>query len=142
MKKLLLAAFAMVSMSLYSQEKGNFYASTGLSVTNSNDFKNSSFYSVEGGYTKNNFSYGVVLGTNDLNFDKFWYEGKIAYTLNFNQVDPYVLLGVGSYFDNYNLFLEYGFGVSKSFGPVSPYLQFSNWNTKNYITAGLTFNFK
>lgn len=142
MKKLLFAFMMLFAVSIYAQEKGNFYASTGLSVTNSNDFTNSSFYSVEGGYTKNNFSYGVVLGTNDLNFNKFWYEGKIAYTLNFNQVDPYVLLGVGSYFDQYKLFLEYGFGVSKSFGPVAPYIQFSNWNTANYITAGFTLNFK
>lgn len=139
MKKVLLVFSLLVATVAFSQ---NVYVSTGLSVTNSNDFRNSSFYSVEGGYSVNNFSYGLVLGTNDLNFQKFWYEGKVAYTLPIQNVNPYALLGVGSYFDSYQMFLEYGFGVAKSYGQWSPYVQFSNWNTANYITAGLTYNFK
>lgn len=137
MKNILTIIGLLLTTVIYGQTA---YLSTGLSVTNSDNFKDSSYLSVEGGISKNNFSYGLVLGSNDLNFKEFWYEGKVSYTVKNDYVDPYVLLGVGSYFNKYQLFIEYGAGLTKSFGNVSPYVQYSKWNGGNYITTGLTFN--
>lgn len=131
--------FTMGAMN--AQTSGNMYVSTGLSVTNSQNVNQESFASVELGYTANNFSYGAVVGSTNLNFENYWYEGKVAYSFNVAKVNPYVLVGVGSYFGSTsNLFIEYGAGISVPLGNVSPFVQVSNWDSANYLSAGLTFN--
>ena len=134
--------FTMGSMN--AQTSGNIYVSTGLSVTNSQNVNQESFASVELGYSANNFSYGVVVGSTNLGFENYWYEGKVAYSFNVAKVNPYVLVGAGSYFsstsNSSDLFIEYGAGISVPLGNVSPYVQVSNWDSANYVTFGLTFN--
>ena len=145
MKKVfLMCAFALTMSATMSAQSGNFYASTGLSVTNSQNVNQESFASAELGYSANNFSYGVVVGSTNLKFENYWYEGKVAYSFNVAKVNPYVLVGAGSYFgstsNSSDLFIEYGAGISVPLGNVSPYLQVSNWDSANYVTFGLTFN--
>lgn len=134
--------FTMGAMN--AQTSGNMYVSTGLSVTNSQNVNQESFASVEVGYSLNNFSYGAVVGSTNLGFENYWYEGKVAYSFNVAKVNPYVLVGAGSYFgstsNSSDLFIEYGAGISVPLGNVSPYVQVSNWDSANYVTFGLTFN--
>lgn len=152
MKKLFLLGVFALTMSATmnaqttepSSNNGNFYASTGLSVTNSENVNQESFASVEVGYSLNNFSYGAVVGSTNLGFENYWYEGKVAYSFNVVKINPYVLVGAGSYFgstsNSSDLFIEYGAGISVPLGNISPYVQVSNWDSANYVTFGLTFN--
>ena len=140
MKKFLTVVTILLFGVLYSQ-KGNFYTSAGISMTNSDNFTDTTFLSLEFGYFKNNISYGVVVGSTDLNLNSYWYEGKLAYKLNTPHFQPYGLVGVGSYFSNSNIFIEYGVGVSKAFNNIEVYTQLSNWDRVNYLTTGLSYNF-
>ena len=89
-----------------------------------------------------NFSIGGVFGVNNLDQDinVYWYEGKVAYSFGLGFVDGYGVFGVGSYFDK-SLFIEYGGGISKSFGKLGTFIQASNWDRTTYITTGLSFSF-
>lgn len=148
MKKLLfILTMFMMTLGL-AQEKENkysYYLATGLSVTNSDDFANSSFVSVEAGVMRDNISAGVVIGRNNLedigkeSFNDYWYEGKVAVSFPFGAVDGYVLGGVGSYIDGGDVFVEYGAGVSKQISNIGVFLQVSNWDAANYISTGVSF---
>lgn len=150
MKKLLLAIVLLVSTIIIAQEtkkETSYYFSTGLSVTNSSDFSNSSYISAEVGVLKNNIAIGIVVGRNNLSnfrndsFNNYWYEGKIAVYQPIGYVDSYLLGGIGSYIENGNTFIEYGAGLSKEFNNVGVFIQVSNWDNNTYITPGVSIGF-
>lgn len=160
MKKLFLVLFAFFALTVTAQEQTTTpttssyapYVSVGLSMSNSNgvSFNESSYPSVELGVTRNNVSIGVVLGRGQLRgigkdtdvLSDYFYEFKVSPSFNLGTVTGNVILGVGSYFDTSNaMFIEYGVGVSKSYGDLSYGLSYSNWNGVNYVTPSVSLAF-
>jgi len=149
MKKLLLAIVLLVTTITFAQEteKNNtsFYLATGVSITNSNDFSDSSYVSAEIGVMIDNVTFGAVFGRNNLtemfgsneSFNNYWYEGKVAVYRSLGVVDGYGLLGIGSYIGNDSIFLEYGLGISREFKDLGVFIQVSNWDGVTYITPGI-----
>lgn len=150
MKKVLLALTLLVSLTTFSQEensKPSYYLAAGLSVTNSEDFSSSSYFSVEGGVMYDNVSFGAVVGRNnlsglfeDISLNNYWGELKTAVSHPLGFVNIYGVLGVGAYFENGNMFIEYGAGLSKEFKTFGVFLQISNWDGVDYITPGISIN--
>ena len=148
MKNLLLALTLLFTITTFSQEessKPSYYLAAGLSMTNSDDFSDASYFSVEAGVMIDNVAFGAVFGRNNLtntfnndSFNNYWYEGKIAVYRSLGLVDGYGVLGIGSYIGNGNLFLEYGLGISKEFENFGLFIQVSNWDGVNYITPGIS----
>lgn len=141
MKKLLLVFAILVCSLSYAQQ---VYVSTGLSFTNSDNFKETTYVSTELGIMVDNVAFGAVIGVNSLTesfntIDSYWYEGKVAVYEPIGVVDGYVLLGVGSYVNSGDIFLEYGAGISKEFNNISVFIQVSNWDEVTYITPGVSF---
>lgn len=123
------------------------YIAAGLSMSNSTDFSSSSYASVEAGVMIENLSFGGVFGVNNLrSFDQgingYWFEGKVAYSLPLGFVDGYGVFGVGSYIGTKgSLFIEYGGGISKSFGNLGTFIQVSSWDGIMYLTPGFSYSF-
>ena len=123
------------------------YIATGLSMTNTTDFKTSSYASIEAGIMIDNFSVGAVFGVNNLRsfnqgINGYWYEGKVAYSFPLGFVDGYGVFGVGSYIGTKgSLFIEYGGGIMKSFGNLGTFIQVSSWDGIIYLTPGLSYSF-
>jgi len=123
------------------------YVAAGLSMSNSTDFSSASYASVEAGVMIENISLGGVFGVNNLrSFDQgingYWFEGKVAYSFPLGFVDGYGVFGVGSYIGTKgSLFIEYGGGISKSFGSLGTFIQVSSWDGIVYLTPGLSFSF-
>ena len=141
----------LTSMLTYGQDSTNAngitpYFSTGLSMTNSVDFKNTSYPSIEIGVIFDNLSFGGVFGRNNLSktlttgIDNYWVEGKIGYSFPLGSVDGYGVFGVGTYFGTSgSLFIEYGGGIYKSFGEhIGLFTQISNWDRITYLTVGFS----
>lgn len=151
MKKIFLLLALTLSLFVNAQEqttdkKYTFYSATGISVTNTDDFQNDSYVSTEIGLMRENIAFGTIIGRNNLaglgkeTFKNYWLEEKVTVYKNFGSVDGFLLLGVGSYIDHGNLFIEYGFGVSKTLGDYGVFVQASNWDSKDYVSAGVSFN--
>ncbi len=148
MNKILLVLALLVSAATFSQEEKlqpSYYLAAGLSVTNSGDFSNSSYFSVEGGVMYDNISFGAVVGRNnlsglfeDISLDNYWGEIKTAVSHPLGFVSIYGVLGAGAYFENGNMFIEYGAGLSKEFKNFGVFLQVSNWDGVDYITPGVS----
>ena len=126
--------------------KLGFYVATGLSVSNTSDFSNDSYASVEFGGAIENFAVGAVFGRNNLvnigkdeTLDNYWYELKLAASVPLGYVSGYGLVGIGSYIKNGGVFLEYGVGISKNVGICDVFVQVSNWDGITYVTPGVSF---
>lgn len=140
---------SMVSFAQLEEAVNNstmYYISAGISLTNSNNFQDSSYPSVEVGIMQENIAVGVVVGRDNLenigrnvSFNNYWYEGKLNIYQNLGVVDGYVLAGVGNYIGTSIIFIEYGVGVSKEINGLGYYLQISNWDSTNYFTGGISF---
>ncbi|MGB1316049.1 MAG: hypothetical protein ACPG4Y_08510, partial [Chitinophagales bacterium] len=77
MKKLIILFFALAfTFSLKAQDSTKIkkkhpvigYIATGISITNSKDFLNANYVSLEGGIMYRNASLGLVFGRNNLEF--------------------------------------------------------------------------
>lgn len=155
MKKILFLAVAfLVSTLTFAQDSTKTespytpYIAGGISMTNTDDFATASYPSVELGVMRDNLTVAAVFGRNNLaNFDNglgidnFWYEGKVAYSFPLGAVSGYGVFGVGAYIGNGNMFIEYGGGISKEFGPVGAFVQVSSWDGVTYLTPGLSYSF-
>lgn len=125
------------------------YASVGISITNSNNFKMSSYPSIEVGLMRQNVSYSVVagrelldgLGSNSDRIQHYFYEGKVTGSFPMGVLNGNVIFGIGQLINTPNFFIEYGAGVSLTQGKFGYGLTYSNWNGTNYITPSITFNF-
>lgn len=151
MKKLfLLFALMLSTVTFAQQEESNvsFYVATGLSITNSDNFGESSYVSGELGLMIDNVAFGAVVGRNNLTgifgenetWNNYWYEGKVAVYQPLGYVDGYALVGVGTYVENSSIFLEYGLGVSRDFDGLGVFIQVSNWDEVTYVTPGISFS--
>jgi hypothetical protein len=106
------------------------YIGAGLSMANSKGqaFDVTSYPSIEFGITRSNLSYGLVLGRGNLIglaqsgdvLSNYFYEVKVSPSFPIGIVNANIILGVGSYFITSNaMFIEYGIGVSKSYGNLT-----------------------
>lgn len=155
MKKLLIFILAVSNLSMFAQKKDStktpiyHYVSVGLSMTNNNDFKASSYPSIEIGMVKDNIALGAVigrgalkgLGSSDDSFDNYFYEGKISGYYPMGSLSGVFILGYGGYFNTAHNFIEYGVGMSYSVNKLSYGVTYSNWDGSNYITPAITINF-
>lgn len=152
MKKLLFLSLTLLSLTFVNAQDTSKveltpYVATGISIPNTIDFSASSYWSAEVGVMVDNVSFAGVFGVNNLNsfnkgIDSYWYEGKMAYSFRLGFVDGYGVFGIGSYIGTKgSIFLEYGGGISKSFGKLGTFLQISSWDGITYCTPGLSFSF-
>lgn len=148
MKKILFVLFSLISLSCFSQDdkKVSGYLSSGVSIPGgSQDFKSRSYASIESGICYQNLSAGFVLGRASLdeaNFRNMFWEVKTSPSVWISPVFGYAVLGYGAYMDYKKSFLEYGVGISYPVKKTSYFAQITNWDEINYISLGLTYNFK
>jgi hypothetical protein len=156
MKKLTFLVLALVSLSAFAQTKSETtkYLAVGYSIGNHVDGKSldeTSYPSLEYGVTRNNLSLGLVVGrgatrgiaqTGD-NLAQYYYEGKVTQAFPFTkEVSGNVVLGLGSYFITDNaVFVEYGFGLTRTIGKITYGLTYSNWDKVDYVTPSLSYSF-
>jgi hypothetical protein len=95
-------------------------------------------------------SYGLVLGRGNLIglaqsgdvLSNYFYEVKVSPSFPIGIVNANIILGVGSYFITSNaMFIEYGIGVSKSYGNLTYGVSYMNWDDINYITPSISYGF-
>jgi hypothetical protein len=168
MKKTLLLVLALISFGAFAQtEKDSTkvtttkYVAVGLSMslTSNESFAYSSYPSVEVGITRNDVSYGVVFGRGSLKgfaesddrLSNYFYEFKVSPSVSLGYVNANIILGIGGYInsggqdpalgDTNSTFVEYGFGLSKSFGNLSYGLSYSNWDGLDYVTPSVSYSF-
>jgi hypothetical protein len=158
MKKLFYVLIAFIALTVTAQGqtdstkvKTTKYVSVGLSMSNFDEtFSDNSYPSVEVGFTKNDISYGVVLGRASLrdlgsfsdNIQNYFYEIKISPSTSLGYLNGNLILGLGGYINQGNRhFVEYGAGLSKTFGNVSYGLSYSNWDGVDYVTPSVSLSF-
>jgi hypothetical protein len=151
MKKILVMVMMLMTTLTFSQDSTisvSPYISAGLSMSNGDDFKTSSYPSVEAGIMVENISIGGVFGRNNLlstspeTIDNYWWEVKTAVSYPIGLVSIYGLFGVGAYIDReYGMFVEYGLGASKEFNNLGIFVQASSWDGIWYVTPGLLYSF-
>ena len=49
-----------------------------------------------------------------------------------------IILGVGSYYAHNTTFVEYGVGLSKTYGDLTFGVSYSNWDGGDYITPSIS----
>ncbi len=124
------------------------YVAAGLSIGNTGDsgFGETSYPSLAFGFSKDFGSLGLVVGrsSNDLSGEEdasnYWWEIKTALAVPVGDFSAYGLIGLGNYLSTSRFFVEYGFGVSHSWGALSLFIQASNWDGAWYVTPGLSYS--
>jgi hypothetical protein len=157
MKKLIYVLFAFIALTVSAQaqetkcSKTTKYVAVGLSMASFDEtFAENSFPSVEVGFTRNDVSYGVAFGRASLRglgnsedvLQNYFYELKMVPSLSLGYFNANLILGVGGYVNQGNRhFVEYGAGLSKTFGNVSYGLSYSNWDGVDYVTPSVSYAF-
>ena len=127
----------------------SLYAASGLSISNTGNatFGETSYPSVEFGFSKGALSLGLVVGRSNNDYtseeilSNYWWEMKTALSIPVDSFTAYGLLGIGHYLSTDRLFIEYGVGVSHSWDQLALFAQVSNWDGFWYITPGLSYTF-
>ena len=160
MKKLILVLVALIGLTVSEQaqekstSKSTHYLSVGYSIGNhQNDkqFSETSYPSIEYGFTRSDLSLGLAVGRGQTfglaqagdKLDQYYYEGRATQSFPFTKcVSGNVALGLGSYFATNNaVFVEYGFGLTRTCGSVTYGLSYSNWDKVDYVTPSVSFSF-
>jgi len=152
MRKILTITLIYLTTICYSQSDSkrlNTYTSIGVSLTNSDDFKSTTYPSVEFGVTHENLSLGLIIGRGSFsglggsydNIQNYYYETKATASYPIQRLNLNLVLGYGGYINKSHMFIEYGVGFSLSQGKMNYGLTYSNWDAVNYITPCITFNF-
>ncbi|MEM9067294.1 MAG: hypothetical protein AAGE52_02270 [Myxococcota bacterium] len=132
-----------------SDRSVGFYLAAGLSISNTGDgnFGEATYPSIEFGLSKGAASFGLVFGRESNDYSgsgeasDYWWELKLSVAVPVRDFSAYGLLGFGNYLSTDQFFIEYGLGVSYSWGPVSVFAQISNWDGVWYVTPGLMLSF-
>ncbi len=158
MKKTLLLLVAFISFGAFAQTEKetpstNKFVTVNYSIANTRageTFADASYPSVEAGFsTKNNVAYSVVFGRgasrgfaekND-NLEAYYYEAKMAPFYSLGKVTGTAFAGAGGYFGSDHYFAELGVGVSYTVNPLTFGVSFSNFDTRNYVTTSVSYNF-
>lgn len=159
MRKLFYVLFAFIALTVtaQAQETKSNYVSASLSLANADgqSFNESTYASVEYGIVRKGVAYGLAVGRGQLqgnrelsngdsttNFQNYFWEVRVQPTFPLGSVTGSVILGAGSFFGSSDAgFIEYGLGVSKSYGDLSYGLSYSNWNGVNYVTPSVSLAF-
>lgn len=161
MKNLFYALIALIAVTVtaQAQETKSNYVSASLSLANAGsgenhqNFSQSTYASIEYGIVRKGVAYGLAVGRGQLNgdvtsnatgqdFRNYFWEVRVQPTFPLGSVTGSVILGAGSYFATSDAgFIEYGVGVSKSYGDLSYGLSYSNWNGVNYVTPSVSLAF-
>ena len=160
MKRLLPLALIFISLSMFSQKADTTkskipftgYVCASMPMSNSNhNFASSSFASVEGGFCYSNMQFGLALGRGSLagfkmgeqdNLQNYYYEVMMYPSFPLGILTGNLIMGYGGFFDSKIMFIEYGAGASYSLNKkVSFGMSCFNWNSVNFISPGITFNF-
>lgn len=147
LKVLIVLLFILFFNSVYAQKNSKTlikpYVFTGISITNSKsvkatNFNEGSFPYVGVGLVVDHLQFSGILGNATMvGSSESWYEGNVSYYLPLGQVDLFVMVGVGSYF-NGGMFIDYGTGLYKSINSnIGISLSVSNWNDNYYINPSL-----
>ena len=139
----------MVGQTDSTNSKITGYISYGLSVTNSSDFKTSSYTGIEGGIMRDNISLGAIFGRGSLagmgkptdSIDNYFYEAKISASYPIGSLSGSVLLGYGGYINTKHQFIEYGGGITYNVGKMGYSVMISNWDQVTYLSPSITLNF-
>ena len=143
-----------------SNSKWSKYIALGLSISNGNDygdnankytFKESSYPSIEFGFTRENLSLSGVIGRGNLqglgsNVDgigNYYWEVKATPSFPLGVVTASIIFGAGTYFNNEvgNGFIEYGSGISYTVGKFTYGVCYTNWDGIDYITPNISYGF-
>jgi hypothetical protein len=152
MKRIKLIIIAMFLVTLASAQsdtsKWGKYAGVSLSFSNGDDLKTTTYFTVEGGYTYSNLSFGLGVGRGNFapgeERDSWFVEPKASFTLlEAGIVKGYLTTGLGGYFFKPvpHYFVEYGGGVTVSTKHYDLGFQMSNWDGINYVSTGIYKNF-
>lgn len=152
-----LLAVLLVATTAQAQEKSldrlwNPYITASYSIgnTTSTQYKDNTYFALEGGVTRGNLGlFGAVgrgttkgaFGADD-NIHPYWVEVGTTVSQSVGMVDVYGVIGVGSYIQADKAFIEYGFGMSM---PVAPHLtvggKVTNWDNAWYVSPTITYSF-
>lgn len=166
MKNLFYALIAFIALTVTAQaqtqetnkSKTTYYVSAGLSMsTFDSEFAKGAFPSLEVGFTRNDVSYGLAVGRAALKgfansedvLQNYFYELKVTPSVSLGYLNANLILGVGGYVngggksdtDSNSTFVEYGAGLSKTFGDVTYGLSYSNWDGVDYVTPSVSYSF-
>jgi hypothetical protein len=160
MKKLILVLVALVGLTVSAQaqekstSKSTHYLSIGYSIGNHQDgkhFDETSYPSIEYGVTRSDLSLGIAIGRGQTcglaqagdKLNDYYYEGRATQAFPITKsVSGNVVFGIGSYFKTDDkVFVEYGFGLTKSYGKITYGLSYSNWDSVNYVTPSVSLSF-
>ena len=166
MKNLLLGFLLLFTTLIFSQKKDtdstnvkwSKYIALGLSVSNGNDygdntnkytFQESTYPSVEFGFTRENLSLSGVIGRNNFKslgshvdgIKNYYWEVKATPTFPLGVVNASIIFGVGTYFNNQvgNGFIEYGSGITYTVGKITYGICYTNWDGLDYITPSVSY---
>jgi hypothetical protein len=157
MKKLLFLFVALISLSVSAQTSNdsiktekpkNMFVGLNLSMSQG-DFSTNSYPGLEVGYVKDNISYSAIFGRGDFNgmlrdgdnLDNYWWEVKFSPSYPIGPLNGFLIAGGGAYFNSDHYFAELGLGLSYTKNNINYGVCFSNWDTKNYVTPFISFNF-
>lgn len=143
-----------------SKAKWSKYIGLGLSISNGNDygdnankytFKESTYPTVEFGFTRENLSLSAVIGRGNLQglgsksdgIGNYYWEVKATPTFQVGVVTASIIFGVGTYFNNQvgNGVIEYGSGISYTLGKFTYGVCYTNWDGIDYITPNISYGF-
>lgn len=138
--------------------KWSKYVGIDISISNGNSYENnanlynfqdSSYPSVEFGFTRENLSLSGVIGRANFkgmgsHIDKigdYYWELKATPTFPLGIVSASLIFGAGSYLNNQvgNGFIEYGSGISYTVGKFTYGVSYTNWDGIDYITPNISY---
>lgn len=159
-----------------TDSKWSKYVAIGLSMSSGNSydtndniktFKESSYPSIELGVSRENISFGAVLGRGNLKglfasqytdkdntrdgehyqtsdrLSNYYWEVKAVPSFPLGAVSANLIFGIGSYMTQAkgSMFIEYGSGIAYTSGKITYGLSYSNWDGMDYITPSLSYSF-
>jgi hypothetical protein len=142
-----------------SKSEWKNYIAIGLSISSGNTydtnenkytFSESSYPSVEFGFSKGNIAAGLAVGRGSLKgfgasddkIGNYYAEIRITPSFPLGIIDANVVFGAGSYLvSSKGTFIEYGSGISYTAGDITYGIGYSNWDGVDYITPSLSYSF-
>lgn len=134
-----------IALSL-SVSSGNTYDTNENKYT----FSESSYPSVEFGFSKGNLAAGLAVGRGSLKgfgasddkIGNYYAEIRITPSFPLGIIDANVVFGAGSYLvSTKGTFIEYGSGISYTAGDITYGIGYSNWDGVDYISPSLSYSF-
>jgi hypothetical protein len=140
--------------------KWSKYIAVGVSISNGNTydtntnaytFQESSYPSVEFGFSRENLSLSGVIGRGNFQglgsrtdgIGNYYWEVKATPSFPLGVVNASLIFGAGTYLNNQvgNGFIEYGSGISYTVGKFTYGVCYTNWDGIDYITPNVSYGF-